>query len=125
MPRARSAQWIAECHAHECVVLGLLGAVERRPDQLEHHQAALVGRLRQPGAELPRHTQAVVLAAREQSPRDRGDSWDAVRQRYQQRAAGDDPTAATAARAALSAAPASAAPRRVVRNAYGDEIVVE
>ena len=63
-----------------------------------------------------------------------GDSWEAVRQRYQARAAGDDPSAARATREAwedaASAAPAGFSqgggrPRRVVKNQYGDEIVVE
>ena len=60
-----------------------------------------------------------------------GDSWEAVRRRYQARAAGDDPMAATAAREAWTAAGsapaglAGAGKGRVVRNAYGDEVVVE
>lgn len=62
-----------------------------------------------------------------------GDSWEAVRQRYNARTAGDDPNAARAAHEALktpSIAPEGPAaggsrPRRVVRNQYGDEIVVE
>ena len=62
-----------------------------------------------------------------------GDSWEAVRQRYQARAAGDDPTVARAAHEAWSRdVPQAGAPandlgrgRRTVRNAYGDEIVVE
>jgi hypothetical protein len=62
-----------------------------------------------------------------------GDSWEAVRQRYQARAAGDDPAAAGAVREAwrATAPPTSGLsegggrPKRVVRNAYGDEVVVE
>ena len=77
------------------------------------------------------------------APSSSGDSWEAVRQRYQARAAGDDPSAASAAGAMREASSRDVSPRgslapiasggsptpagrgRVVRNAYGDEVVVE
>ena len=63
----------------------------------------------------------------------RGDSWEAVRQRYQARAAGDDPAAASAAREAYTQSQPGddglggrrGSGGRVVKNAYGDEVVVE
>jgi hypothetical protein len=52
------------------------------------------------------------------------DSWEAVRQRYQARLAGDEPSTSSGLR--LPAPPKldnEPSPRRVRRNAYGDEIV--
>ena len=63
-----------------------------------------------------------------------GDSWEAVRQRYRARRAGDDSgvfasdtwsAAEQAAGASASSTEASRRPGRVRRNAYGDEIVTE
>lgn len=72
-----------------------------------------------------RQTSATTSSAGDNGPPS-GNSWEAVRQRYQARAAGDDPVARQPAEVPPSdpSQPAGR-PRRVVKNAYGDEVVMD